>query len=300
MRARRAAVCVLALACGSPAGVSVAPLTPKPVAETLESARARWGAVILFSDDAGIHALTPQLAPISTLTPTPGKFLRVDAARAALYFLAPGRLVRFDLRTNDMRMIAKLPELEGACLSGDPVDHVQDERDVVVDDERVCITVRDRNINMESYAVQLRVDLATGAVESQTIFASDRCPGNAKKEWTCASSRARDSATSPSGRWELERSADIREIGDYVYSAALLHDHATHRTYAITDGALTPFASADERPRELCMLAGEAHTTWLSGVDVLLVEGCNNGTSTLVVAPPASVRKLKAFTFAAW
>ena len=282
--------------------VQVAPPTPTPVSSTLESAKSQWGGVILYSDDAGIHALTPRLEPIATLTPTPGAFLRVDAARAALLFLAPGRLVSIDLRTGAERMVARLPELHHACLSGDPVEHVHDEGDVVIDDHYACITARDRNVNMQSYAVQLRVDLATGAVEQQTTLALGACKGAPKNAWVCAAPKLRaDADASPSGRWTFERSSDIRELGgDYVYSGALLHDRKDGRTYAITKDALVALAAPHERPEGLCMLAGEAHAGWLSDLDVLLVEGCNNEASTLVIAPLAATKKLAATSFAVW
>jgi hypothetical protein len=314
----RLAILIAALAaCRS--GASSRPITNAAdpgtsPADALERAKAQHGDVLLVSTDDGITAFTPDLAPIAKLTKTAGRYLRADPANRALYYFAERRLVRLDLASGHERTVATLPELRHACFGGesnavDPIAYIQSDEDVLVDVAHgfACLNVQDRNINMMSVSIGYRIALDTGAVVHTTTFTLDDCREPGEVEHTdgpceTGDGAARSGPLSASKRWELVRDPDLGEQGDYIYSATLVTDQQTRKTYAIKSDGLAELdyaaaRAASKAPEGTCLLPYEAQVRWFPHSDVLLVGGCAEA-GAMLVRPPGTVRPVAGTDFA--
>jgi hypothetical protein len=100
-------------------------------------------------------------------------------------FSQGGRLDRISLADGKRTRVAKLPPFSCAGTTGGDasVDRestalsIQDGTDFVVDAGKrfVCIELMDRNVNMASLAVAMRVDLETGKVERRLTLGKEEC-----------------------------------------------------------------------------------------------------------------------------
>lgn len=302
---------VLAALSACSSGTSSRPITnvaapATSLADTLERARAQHGDVLLVSAEDGITAYTPDLDVIAKVTKSPGKHVHADPANRALFYFLERRLVRLDLVTGQERTVATLPELAHECFGFDrnpvnPLDYIQRDEDIVFDVAHgfACLNVQDRNVNMMSAAIVYRVPLDGSAVTHTTTFTLDECrePGEvAQDKGPCAAGdlMAGPDLVSPSKRYEIIRDADLGDQGDYIYSATLVSDTQTKKTYAVrTDGIVElDYAAAKlahKAPEETCLLPYEATVRWFPHSDVALVVGCGEA-GAMIVRPPASAR----------
>jgi hypothetical protein len=325
--ARGCALVVLA-GCASPRPVPLLESRPPPsrLGDTLTAARRAHGALLIVSSAGEITALTPDLEPVATIAHRTGHDGQVIGS--TFYALGNRELFEVDLRTGALRVDAKLPPLHHACISDDdPTEHIEDGSRPAIDPKRgvACFRVQDRNDNMMSLAIDYRIDLRTGASQHLTVLALDECldPGEAKEAPSpCEiegvhdrSSAPRDTAphalaeigqewgsVSRSARWATFTDDALGEEGDYIYSAVLLYDGASMKTYAITPTGpvaidLPAAVAARKLPDGACYSPGEAPPVWAG--DTLLVPGCGDGT--LVVHPESgAVKTLPTQEFVVW
>lgn len=312
-------ILVLATLAACSSGASQHPITntaapPRTLADALDNARTQHGDVLLASGDDGITAYTPDLAVIAKVTKSPGRYVHADLKNRALYYFVERRLVRLDLATGQEHTVATLPELHHACFGSEgngvnPLDYIQRDEDIVLDLEHgfACLNVQDRNVNMMSVAIGYRVALDTGAVQSKTTFTLDTCRDPGEAEHADGPCQAGDLMSgpdwvSPSKRWEIVRDAELGEQGDYIYSATLLADKQTKKTYAVrTTGTIEiDYAAAKasrKAPEDTCLLPYEALVRWFPHADVALIVGCGEA-GAMFVRPPATVKTLPGRDFA--
>ncbi len=303
---------------GAPAGASLA--------ERLDLVSAQCGVLLVTRDD-GLHALTADLQPVATITPTRVRWVqarREGETRALYYFAADApHLIEHDLRTGTTKVLVKLPRVGNRCFLGleadekappaDPVQFIQSSAGIDLDLAAgvLCLDISDRNENMAEYQINYRADLRTGKTEQRNFMVSDDCkqPGVREQARACQT-MARDEPksteiaalggeyglVSPSGQWMFYRDETFTQMADHIYMAAFLYDTRAKTTHAITPTGLVKQdrAARDARkgpPEGTCLLPGEASPRWMPGRDVLIVDGCGLA-GTLVVAPPGRVHEL--------
>jgi hypothetical protein len=148
---------------------------------------------LVVGSDAGLQEVGLDGKVLATLTTTPARYPRYlpGSDRRVIVFLAPrgkgpyapyAELRRFSLRERREETIAKLPRQELRCSRRFPSDIarsellIQDENhDFVLSRTAACLHLLDRNSNMASAQVSLRVDLGRGKVARRFIVISQGC-----------------------------------------------------------------------------------------------------------------------------
>lgn len=146
----------------------------------LDTAKAKYGGVILFWGDKGIDARTPQLSKVAQLTTVPSSYPFVNAAGTELYYLATrARQVRqMTLRTGEDRLLVQLPRLTNRCFdASSPFEQIQSGSDVRWDERKgeLCFDIGDRNENMVRVKMNFSVDLRAATVRSAYTAVFDGC-----------------------------------------------------------------------------------------------------------------------------
>ncbi|MEZ4454030.1 MAG: hypothetical protein R3B09_31530, partial [Nannocystaceae bacterium] len=304
------------------------------IAERLDAAKAACGGVLLVTRADGLHALTPALEPIVRVVDKGTRWVqtRSDGEARELYYFAADDpdFVRLDLRTGQEETLARLPHLSNACFTGaepgekappaDPVMFLQSARDLDLDLAAgvLCLDLGDRNENMASIRVNLRVDLKTRKVEQRTTLVSDECKKGAGRERERACEPARKdlpeatevaglgqyAVVSPSGRWAYYTDELFEQSGDYIYYAAFVYDTEAKTAHAITPEGLVKIDLAARDPAKgppegTCYIPGEAEARWMPGSDRLILDGCG-AAGWLLVEPPGRVQKIEGYGAVAW
>lgn len=266
--------------------------------------------VEIIASEQGLREMGSDGAVLRTLSSTSAALPRYAADGRELVFLARGRseVRRLSLETCRETRVASLPRGLGAQCGGvltadyDPADFVQsdDGAGLTTDGRALCLHVMDRNINMMSVEVVLRVPLDGGAV-THRITTPETCetprvaPGTpALCESAAVASRrsteampyaiegnrivrrgARGRSTmvtafggsdvnvdevSSSGRWQVF-SANVAE-GDTILRDLLLFDAQSGRVYPIVEGA---FPSALDARAIRAINTVHEHTAVASG-----------------------------------
>jgi len=152
----------------------------------------------------------------------------------------------------------------------------------------VCMTLMDRNANMANVAIDVRVDLASGAALHRVIQGGE-CVAKPPKWKDCAAPAAAgakwapfrgaagidEGLVSPSGRWSV-LSVLKDDSGDYIYRSLFLLDRRGNRVFPIVKGPFpAPIPLADlARTRDeagTVDAVGESAVRWLDH-DALLVD----------------------------
>jgi hypothetical protein len=284
------------------------------------SAEAR-GAPLVVAREDGLFEIAADGRDVRRLSATPAEQPRWQVKGQRLVFLTRdyGELRSLDLATGREQVVAKIRSKlacdgDGDGDGGGPILtenpgaeareielRIHSSDDVVVQGTRACLRLMDRNSNMSFYALDVRVDLATGKVADYLSLALEHCKLPQSKppdECTAAplpsiaaAGGAYDPAfeasvagptglgvqsRSPSGRWALLR-GNV-EQGDYIHSQIALYEVATRRTFPIVGGLvenssawpapLTPAQlalDAGELGRILGDVVGETTIYWLAG-----------------------------------
>lgn len=97
----------------------------------------------------------------------------LSGRRAIIFLQANRRLMELDLETGVERAVAGPWSTVVTCAGSPAVElSLQTDQDVVLDAQRarVCIELMDRNLNMASHVVSIRVDLAAQKFEMRSTF----------------------------------------------------------------------------------------------------------------------------------
>ena len=285
--------------------------SPEPAAEAP-------GERLVAARSDGIFELSRDGRELRKLSSTHASAMRwlVPQERLLILTEETGELRALELATGAERVVARV-RTTLACAAPadvDPVDaqvrlDVQDDSDFTVGPTHACLTLMDRNANMASYRVEVRVDLTTGTSTEDFTIAPPECQLPQREQPGCArygnfaseapagaSSDAEPphefagppgftiSSWSPSRRWVLLQGNE--SIGDYIHSQIVLYEVATRRTFpllgddvAALGGARWPApltaAQLALAPEELAPLVGdvvgETPIYWLAGRDDRLV-----------------------------
>lgn len=295
----RTALAALALvaACGSrpPAPPLAHAAPPPPRAIPLIAAR-----------ETGLYEITRDGGDVRRLCATPAQRPRWLVPGKRLLFLSRDttQLRSLELPAATERGIAQLPIAFPPCPGGTgpawPL-RLHGDDDFVVEPGRACIRLMDRNANMASYYLDLRVDLATGRTESYARAIADLCKLPQREPPSCdhdlrplrASAGPLEHAgpagfwaqsLSPTGRWAVL--LGNHEEGDYLYEQIALYEIATKRSFPVP-GVRRPSSAAWPAPLTAAQLAlgaeqlgqilesvtGETPVYWLAGPDDRLVVG---------------------------
>jgi hypothetical protein len=266
------------------AAVVVTPAACPPRARSLREGER----VEVVASEAGLREIGDDGAALRTLSSTSAARPRYTPDRRAVLFLAVGsaEVRRLSLDDCSEARVAALPRGVGARCEGstleadyDPTRYVQSEDGAgfTSDGSALCLDIMDRNINMMSVEVLMRVPL-DGSPVSQRIMAPEGCetprvapgtprlcepapqpapPAHAPQPYaiegnrivrhgprgttTVAAIQGSDvnvDAVSASGRWQAF-SANIVE-GDTIARDLLLFDAQTGHIHAAVEGAFPP------------------------------------------------------------
>lgn len=260
------------------ADTKVAP-TAKPaepaklsLAQQLKQAKDKHKHLLVFSGDRGVWAetLSGELLVVFSAVPSAHPSFGKDA----LYYMASesGEVRRVDLQSGEDALVAQLPKLANPCFDDpNPISYIQAYYDVGWDHSKgdLCFRINDRNENMASVSLELRVGLESGKVDSSYLIAFDECktPDVVESDGICTGmmsasadfgqdvtseslTRAialmteREGApnpqfaemlsygrASPSGKWV--QFSDFESDGDYIYSGLLFFNLEEGRVYAL-------------------------------------------------------------------
>jgi hypothetical protein len=294
-----AAASILAAACGSRAA-------PAPLAHQ----GASRGVTLIAARESGLYEITVDGRDVRQLSATPAQQPRWQVPGRRLLFLThdAAELRSLDLGTAKEQVVARLRnrlDCPGGRSPAGPVPwielEVHDDDDFVVQPERACLRLMDRNANMADYILDLRVDLATGRTAEYVVTTRDDCKLPRREAPFCglhAEPVLPDApelehagpadflamSASPSGRWVVLRGPLV--MGDYLYNPYVLYEPATRRTFPIA-GELVAESGAWPAPltseqlaldaSELGSLVGliivETPIYWLAGPADRLVVG---------------------------
>lgn len=200
----------------------------------------------------------------------------VDEGRSIVFLSGGNTLRRLDLATGVDSLIAGPWNTSNGCDSKDLESlEVQTDDDVVLDasERYVCVDLYDRNINMASAGVSVRVDLTTGTFQQRTTLLPEGCSNAPLADsFNCNSpvetepkaaqfpysfdednfavigpsgesfgklTEFTPSLAAPGGRWVLLRGN--QEDADYIHVNLLLLDRLS--------GSIVPIPSLDEDTR---------------------------------------------------
>ncbi len=270
--------------------------------------------VLLVATDEGIREVRVDGVVLRTLTATPASHARYVGGGGAVVFLAKGRSELRRLSLEDCRetVVATLPRGLGARCEGagfsadyDPTAYVQtDDAVELVDEGRaLCVHVMDRNVNMMSVEVAMRVSLDDGALAHRVVVPAScadastragdrlcapatpaarrstsdqpyaiegnrivrRAPrGRSVMVGTVQGSDVSLDEVSSSGRWQVF-SANVSE-GDVIVRDLLLFDAQNGRLHPIVEGDFAPALTAAQL-RTIATVRG--HTAQASGESTL-------------------------------
>jgi hypothetical protein len=255
----------------------------------------------IVGNDQGVREVGYDGATVRVIATTPARRLRLVAGGKAVVFYvrATGEIHELSLATGVDRKVAALPNGFKAC--GHMPDYQSGHRfavanlDVQADDDfvfdgsgnAVCMTLMDRNVNMANVAIDVRVDLASGAVLHR-VTRGGECAAK-PPNWKDCAARATDGAkwapfrsaagideelVSPSGRWSVLSMNDDR--GDYIHRSLFLLDRQGDQVFPIVKGPfpapipLAALARTEDRAATVDAV-GESVVRWLDH-DALLVD----------------------------
>jgi hypothetical protein len=290
------AALALAAACGS-----------RPPAPPLAHAAAAPPPAIplIAARETGMFEITRDGADVRRVSATPAQRPRWLVPGRRLVFLSGDmkQLLSLELPAGKERAIAQLPIAFPACPPGGtgpsfPLQLHSDD-DFIVEPARACIRLMDRNLNMASYYLELRVDLATGRTESYAHAIEAFCKLPRREPPSCdhdlrtfhSHAGPREHAgpagfwahsLSPTGRWAVL--LGNREEGDHIFEQIALYEIATKRSFPIptmrhppSTGWPAPLTAeqlalgAEQLGQILDSVAGETPIYWLDGPDDRLV-----------------------------
>jgi len=296
-------------ACGSHAPTATPPTT------TMATPRAGElrGAPLVAAREDGLYELTADGRDVRRLSATPAQHPRWHVPGRRLVFLTrdAGELRALELDTAKERVIARVRsrlDCPSGFVSPDGPDptvelRLHEDADFVVDARRACLRLMDRNSNMASYLVDIRIDLATGRTVDYLSIAPESCKlprreAPAHCEGAALVTVARDLeprdlepagppgftafARSPSGRWVVLRGNPME--GDYIHSQVVLYEPATRRSFPVVGelaekgGGWPAPLTAEQLALDAAQLGqivgdvvGETSIYWLEGRDDRLV-----------------------------
>jgi hypothetical protein len=256
----------------------------------------------IVGSEQGIREVGYDGATVRVIAKTPASRLRlVGGGKEVIFYVrATGEIHRLSLATGVARKVATLPNGFKAC--GHMPDYeaghrfavadlgVQADPDFVLDASAnaVCLTLMDRNANMANVAIEVRVDLASGAALHRVIQGGE-CAATPQKWKGCAAPAAAgakwapfrgaagidEELVSPSGRWSV-LSMPKDSSGDYIYRSLFLLDRQGNRVFPIVKGpfpAPVPLADLARTRDEAGTVdaVGESAVRWLDH-DALLVD----------------------------
>ncbi len=296
------------------AGTADAAIAVAPEGAAAPSAKAR---TLIVGGEEGIREVGLDGKVIRTLTRTPAEWPRLlPGGREVIFYVrswperhVEGEVRRLSLETGAVSTVAVLPSSFQSC--GHMPDYeeghvfsradlsIQDDSDFVLDASggAVCMALQDRNANMMNVRFEVRIDLASGAVQHRVTY-----PGGCAKRqpsWAgCGQRRGAlshaaafplasldagvdvtEEGISPSGRWSVV-SVLGEQGGDYVYRSLYLLDRRQTRIFPIVPGPFpAPIAPEAMRPNDdsTFTAVGETPVRWLDD-DALVVD-------TLIVLP---------------
>ena len=161
-----------------PLWLALVPLIILPIAAHADTAPPSPPATTLYmAGDYGVREIGLDGHVVRTLTKVPSRWpRRLDDQDLVVVRPATGEVVAVALADGKERVIAHLPESAKVCKTDDSEEHlwplkelgVQSNGDFVVDGAgaNLCLSLKDRNLNMLDVDVGLRVDVKTGAVTS--------------------------------------------------------------------------------------------------------------------------------------
>jgi hypothetical protein len=294
---------LLVAACGSrapsPRRAIEPAITPEPGHVPLVAAR-----------ENGLYEIGPDGRDVRRLSATPAQHPRWQVPGRRILFLTrdTSEVRSLDLVTAKEQVVARIRpkigcprSIVGSTAGDSTVDlGIQEHADFTVDGDRACLELMDRNSNMASYLVNVRIDLATGATTDTVSIAPAECK-LARREAPprCVGHPApivdldrtlehagpagfTVQSWSPSGRWVVLRGND--EEGDSMHFQIVLYELATRNTFPIL-GEHLEHGDAWPQPLRAVQLAkdaedlaplvgdvvGETPIHWLPGPDDRLV-----------------------------
>src|SRR6185437_3747980 len=270
------------------------------------SAKARS---FVVASEQGIRVMGFDGKVLRTLTRTPAERPRFlpGEQEAIFYVEGEGEVRRISLETGAVSVVAVLPKSFRTC--GKMPDYeqghmfergelrIQDDLDFALDASKgaVCMALQDRNTNMMNVRVEVRVDLASGAVVHRVEYGGD-C-AKRPPAWAGCDRRRRavspaapfpvasldagadvtEEQVSPSGRWSVLSVPNEYQGGDYIYRSLYLLDRQQRRIFPIAPGPFPAPAAPAANNESTFTAVGETPVHWLDG-DALVV-------GTLLVLP---------------
>lgn len=187
------------------------PPTNEPTGEDL-SGRTDQVSTFLVAAEQGLLRVDERGNVIEVLSGRPALFARVMTPTDDVVFVSPSQsdvleLRLWDHRTGVDQRIAELPTAVQFCPGLVDVLRVQEYEDFAVDPagDRVCMCLRNRNVNMLDLEAGLVVDLATRNVEARLTFVSQEVAG------ACPQTPMQDACIA----------RDLCNVGDDVHTSTL-------------------------------------------------------------------------------
>lgn len=288
-----------------------------PDSEQQPAPEAEPGGPLIVGGSFGLREVGLDGRPVRLLSATPAQRPRLLPGGGVLFLASEGRELRvFERDTGKERTVALLPSEFGSCPPGRPLrledPSVQADHDFVLDirGDAACIRLQDRNDNMMSIAVDIRIQLPGGGVAYEISYPVECSRGTpvppcqaggtpppradpAQRPFSVQDGALlrhapdaqnvvplppgdwSESVSSPSGRWILVE-GNFHD-GDYIYRSLLLLDAQEGALYPVGEGDIsTPLT-----PQQLNKFGSgsvptktavaEATVRWLRGSDVLIV-----------------------------
>jgi hypothetical protein len=201
---------------------------------------------LLIAGEAGVQELSLDGTVTRTLTKTPAAAARRFPDGKRLLFLTKGkdqwRVV--PLEGGRDTIVAKLPKHYKSCKDISSYDggafqsqnlSLEQDRDFVVEDSgsAACLSLKDRNENMMSFGVDLRVDLKTGKVQKSFTWAAEGCPSGDIISSCDASDVAPDGSDAPAPLPDAQQASHPYDLS---HGQVVRRDAAGHETVVMKLG----------------------------------------------------------------